>query len=283
MSGKVSVVIPAHNEATVIASILGRLLETDPEGRLELVVAANGCTDDTASVARSVSRRIRVVEVSEASKIAALNAGDAAATSFPRVYLDADVTVTGETLLALADALVDPPSIGAPRLVVDVSGASIWVRWQYRVWELTDYRTSNMVGSGLYAMSEAGRARFDSFPSVISDDGYALRLFAAAERVSLGDRTFTNRAPRTLRAFIRRQARIYAGNDQLAIAYPELANESAAGSGSALLRRIARRPSLWLPALVYFAARIIARRRATRVRGDWTAQAWNRDESTRTG
>ena len=283
MPGTVSVVIPAHNEATVIAGILHRLLDTDPQGRLELVVAANGCTDDTATVARSVSPRIRVVEVSEASKIAALNAGDAAATSFPRVYLDADVAVTGETLLALADALVDPPSIGAPRLEVDVRGASIWVRWQYRVWELTDYRTTNMVGSGLYAMSAAGRARFDAFPAVISDDGYALRLFAAAERVSLDGRTFTIRAPRTLRAFIRRQARIYAGNDQLATAYPELPNESAAGSSSALVRRIARRPSLWLPAVPYFAARIIARRRATRVRGDWTAQAWNRDESTRTG
>lgn len=283
MPGAVSVVIPAHNEATVIAGILVRLLDTDSDGRLELVVAANGCTDDTAAAARSVSPRIRVVEVSEASKIAALNAGDAAATAFPRVYLDADVMVTGETLLALADAMIDPPSIGAPRLEVDVRGASIWVRWQYRVWELTDYRTANMVGSGLYAMTEAGRARFGAFPSVISDDGYALRLFASPERVTLESHSFTIRAPHTLRAFIRRQTRIYAGNDQLAIAYPELSNESAAGSGSALLRRIARRPSLWLPAIPYFAARIVARWRATRVRGDWTAQAWNRDESTRTG
>ncbi len=283
MPGAVSVVIPAHNEATVIGGILRRLLDTDPDGRLELVVAANGCTDDTAAVARSVSPRVHVVEVETASKIDALNAGDAAAAAFPRVYLDADVLVTGQGLLAVADALTDPPSIGAPRLVVDVTGASIWVRWQYGVWALTDYRTANMVGSGVYVVSAAGRGRFEAFPAVIADDGYALRLFAPHERISLEGHTFTIRAPRTLRAFIRRQARIYAGNDQLAAEHPELPGDPGSGSSSQLLRRIAARPALWLPAIPYFAARIIARRRARRVRGDWESQGWNRDDSTRTG
>jgi glycosyltransferase involved in cell wall biosynthesis len=215
MTGLMSVVIPAHNESAVIADMLRRLLDTDPEERLEIVVAANGCTDDTAAVAAAVSPRVRVIEIETPSKIAALNAGDDAATAFPRAYVDADVRVTGEAPLAVADALTDSPFIGAPRMEIDVDGASLAVRWQYRVWGLTDYRSSAMVGSGVYVLSEAGRARFGRFPDVIADDMYALRLFTPEERISVGDHVFTIRAPSTLHSFIRRQTRIIAGNDEL--------------------------------------------------------------------
>lgn len=277
----VSVVIPAHNEAAIIAGALQRLIDTDPDGRLELVVAANGCTDDTATVAAAVSPRVRVVEIAEASKIAALNAGDDMASAFPRVYLDADVYVTGTALLAVADSLADPPFAGAPRLEVDFSGANRWVRWQYKIWALTDYQATNMIGSGVYALSRAGRGRFDRFPDVIADDGYVMRLFGVEERVSVVDQAFTIRAPRTLRDFSRRQARIIAGNEEVAQRFPELSGGIGAGSTRTLLRRVLRRPSLWLPGVPYLLSRIIARRRARKVRGNWQAQGWNRDESVR--
>jgi glycosyltransferase involved in cell wall biosynthesis len=281
MLGPVSVVIPAHNESAVIADMLRRLLDTDPEERLEIVVAANGCTDDTAAVAAAVSPRVRVIEIETPSKIAALNAGDVAAMAFPRAYVDADVRVTGEALLAVADALAGPPFIGAPRMEIDEDGASLPVRWQYRVWDLTDYRNSAMVGSGVYVLSKAGRARFGRFPDIIADDMYALRLFTPEERISVRDHVFTVRTPSTLRAFIRRQARIIAGNDELCQRYPELDRESGAMSMRALIGRVIRRPSLWLPAIPYFWARIVARRSAARVRGNWALQGWNRDESSR--
>jgi glycosyltransferase involved in cell wall biosynthesis len=282
VTGTVSVVIPAHNEAGVIARTLRGLVDTDQEGRLQIIVAANGCTDGTAAVAAAVSPRVRVIEVAEPSKIAALNAGDQAATAFPRAYLDADVRVSAEALLAVADALTDASLLaGAPRMEVDVSGSSLLVRWQYRVWALNKYRNATMIGSGLYMMSAAGRARFGRFPNVIADDLYVLRLFARDERVSPPNHVFTITAPRTLRAFTRRQARIIAGTEEIADRYPELHHEEGAGSSRTLIARVARRPSLWLPALPYFGARIVARRRAARMRGNWAAQGWNRDESSR--
>ncbi len=282
MPNTVSVVIPAHNEAAIIADALQRLIDTDPGGRLELVVAANGCTDDTAAVAAAVSPRVRVVEVAAASKTAALNAGDDAAVSFPRVYLDADVRVTAQALLQVADALSDPPYAGAPRLEVDAAGASLWVRWHCKIWELTDYRAANMVGSGVYVLSRAGRARFDRFPDVIADDWYVMRLFTTDERVSPADQVFTIRVPSTWAAFMRRQARIIAGNEEVTYLFPELPGAVAAGSVSALVRRVAGRPSLWLPAVPYLLSRVIAGGRARKVRGNWRAQAWNRDEASRT-
>ena len=70
------------------------------------MVACNGCTDRTADIARD--RGARVVEVAGPSKIAALDAGDAAAVGFPRFYVDADVVLTGRAVLDVAAALAAP-------------------------------------------------------------------------------------------------------------------------------------------------------------------------------
>lgn len=280
MSERVSVVIPAHDEASVIGRLLRRLVDSDLEGRLEIVVVANGCTDDTAAIAAGIPP-VRVVVIPQTSKIAALNAGDAAATEFPRAYVDADITVTGDAILAVADALSDEgPLVGAPRLVVDVDAASLLVRWFYRVWALTDYRVAGAVGSGVYVVSAAGRQRFGRFPEVIADDLYVRNHFTAAERVVVDEYTFTLRAPRTFRSFLRRQTRITAGNQQLAERFPALTRDEAS-STRALLGRVARRPSLWLPAITYVTSAVISRLGASRMRGRWAAQPWNRDETSR--
>ena len=56
--------------------MLERIIAGDPDAAIELIVVANGCTDDTARVAASVDPRVVVVEMPQASKIAALNAGE---------------------------------------------------------------------------------------------------------------------------------------------------------------------------------------------------------------
>ena len=97
-----TIIIPAHNEATVI----GRTLEALADGQLRegthVVVAANGCTDDTMGIARGFADRLRitVLDLPVASKQAALNGaddflfGDDRQENFPRIYLDADVELT---------------------------------------------------------------------------------------------------------------------------------------------------------------------------------------------
>ena len=46
--------------------MLERIIAGDPDGAIELIVVANGCTDDTARVAASVDPRVTVVEIAEA-------------------------------------------------------------------------------------------------------------------------------------------------------------------------------------------------------------------------
>ena len=73
---------------------------------------ANGCTDDTAAVARAAG--VAVIELEPGGKIQALNAGDAASIEFPRFDVDADVVVGADDLEAMAGRLGDGVEAVAP-------------------------------------------------------------------------------------------------------------------------------------------------------------------------
>ncbi|WP_196073346.1 glycosyltransferase [Nakamurella alba] len=284
-----SVVVPAHNEEAVITRLLSGLLDGISSGELEVVVAANGCTDGTVAAARAVHPAVRVAETTTASKIAALNLGDDVATVFPRAYVDADIAVDTAALREIAAMLTDPeqPLVGAPAMVVDASRSSWPVRAHYRIWELTDYRSLGHVGSGIYALSEAGRGRFGQFPDVIADDRYVQELFTLDERRG-GTRTFTVHAPRTFRALVHRSVRSSAGNAQLrsrsgADGRTDSVATAPGGSGMKnLVKRVARRPLLWPDFAVYCVGYVVPRILGRRKLARGQAQVWERDETSRT-
>ena len=101
----ISVIIPAYNEGRVIGRLLGRLVASAHPGELDVIVVANGCTDDTVAVATAFGPPVRVLSIASASKPQALTAGDQAARGFPRVYLDADVEIGAEDLRAMEKEL----------------------------------------------------------------------------------------------------------------------------------------------------------------------------------
>lgn len=278
---EITLVIPAHNEAAIIRTTLDTILR-DGAGRIDAVVVANGCTDDTADIARHVAG-VEVITVDIGSKIAALNAATPSISHYPVAYVDADVTVSGSTLLELARRLSasDAHHVASPRMVVEPS-RSWWIRQYYRVWAITDYRNRGHIGSGVYMLSRAGRDRFTDFPDVIADDSYIQRLFAPDERLTPDDLEFTVKAPGSLRAMVARNTRIAAGNRQLAELYPSLSGESERTGFRTLLRRVAPHPTLWPGFVVYSFVYGVTRFRGRRVVARHDRIAWNRDETTRT-
>src|SRR5215203_5420465 len=89
MSG-LSIIIPAHNEATVVARTLASIVANRFDQPLQIIVVANGCTDETAQVVRQFSDNVELVETPVGSKTHALNLGDRVAKYDLRAYLDAD-------------------------------------------------------------------------------------------------------------------------------------------------------------------------------------------------
>lgn len=277
MTAELSVVIPAHDEERVLPRLLERLA---PAGdRLEIVVVANGCRDATADVARAAG--VTVVELAEGSKVAALNAGDRMVSVFPRAYVDADVEVDADALLALAERLrAGPELVASPRLRLDLSGATWPVRAYYAVWELSAFRRRGHIGSGIYALSAAGRSRFDAFPDVIGDDRFVQGLFTPSERVTVEEAEFVVRLPRTLRALLARGARIAAGNRELQRAGLAGHAPTRGSSLRELVAVVVRRPRLWGAFVIYVAVQLrtaaLAERKLRVADG-----VWNRDETSR--
>lgn len=191
-----SVIIPAHNEANYIGACLASVVaqELDPANvdGVEVLVVANGCSDDTADLAQAktpefVSRGfgLRVMEKPTAGKYLALNCGDAAASGEIRIYLDADVVLSRTVFRQIASALAAP----APRIATGtlslVPPKSLATRMFARVWTQLPFFSEAAPCPGLYAVNAAGRARWEAFPDIISDDSFVRALFAPEERVQI--------------------------------------------------------------------------------------------------
>lgn len=274
-----SVVIPAHNEERVLGRCLDALLAGADPDELEIIVAANGCTDRTVAIARGYGDPVRVVEVAEASKHAALNAGDAAATAYPRAYLDADITLEVAALRAVATQLERTGAlVGAPRAVMDFQGCPPIVRSFYRVWCQLPWFTDNLVGSGFYMLSAAGHARLGAFPDITNDDQYVHDLFETRERVTADSHQFLVRPPRTVSGLIKRRTRTLTGQRELDKRFGKLPGRARRMSLVDLLREgRASVSDLMVFAAVTKAATLAAARKE--LRGD---RGWERDDTSRT-
>lgn len=276
-----SVIIPAHNESEVIARCLEELTREATPGEMEIVVVCNGCQDDTAEIARRFPYPVEVLETEVSSKVHALNLGDKAARSFPRLYVDADVVLTTAAARKVAEALGDGFVLAAaPSLHVDVRDASWAVRAFYRIWLKLPYVSDSLVGSGVYALSDIGRKRFDEFPECLGEDDYVRVLFPKNERASLASCRFTVFPPRRLGALIRIRARRRIGSLQVDRLLAEPAREERIRHRRGLQRLMAR-PWLWPDLAVYCYVALVARARGARRlrRGELT---WDKDQSSRT-
>lgn len=206
-----SIIIPAHNEETVIARGLQAIVTGAQPNELEVIVACNGCTDRTAEIARGFGPPVRVIEIAHASKVAALNAADELATGFPRFYVDADVVLDLASIRAMARVLERGDALlAAPTLRMDLSHTTWPVRAYYRVWTSLPYNQV-MVGTGAYGLSRAGRARFGRFPNLIADDGFVRFSFSPAERVRVDGAFSWVDPPRSLTGLIKIKTRTRLG------------------------------------------------------------------------
>ncbi|MFD4327805.1 glycosyltransferase [Nocardioides sp. NPDC058538] len=272
-----SVVVPAHDESAGLRGNLTALLDGVPAGTFDVVVVCNGCTDDTATVARSVPG-VRVLETASASKALAVELGNAATSVFPRIHLDADVRLPGPDALRLVGAVAEPGVHAAgPFREVPVSASSWPVRAYYRVWENLPNVRSGLFGRGAFCLSEEGQRRVDAQTRLMNDDLVVSEAFAPQERRIVMDASVVVQPPRTVADLVRRRTRVATGNHQA----DQHAARHASTSVSDLIKLGLRRPSIGVRVPVFLTITLLARRlsrRAVRA-GDYTT--WLRDESSR--
>lgn len=265
-----SVIVPAHNEQAVIAGTLSQLQSLTLEG-IEVIVSANGCTDETADVARGFAG-ITVVEVEQASKAAALNAADNVATHWPRLYLDADILITKAAVKHVFSALQTQTVLAArPKRTYDLVGADPWVARYYRARERMAAMDEHLWGAGSYGLSRAGHARLVRFPDLIADDLYVDALFDRSEILVVDTDPVVVRCPRTWKALVSTLSRVQKGKRQL-IARQAIVKVGGLG---ALARTVYDMQSL-VDAVAYAGLSALSRLATRR-----SKVVWQRDETTR--
>ncbi|WP_250443473.1 glycosyltransferase family A protein [Actinotalea sp. C106] len=279
---RTTVVIPAHDEESVIGRCLEVLLRDASADDFDVLVVSNGSTDGTADVARRAGERsavdVEVVELERPSKIEALRHALDRCRGRAVVVLDADVELPTETARLVVRAVDrhDPVVVSA-RLVVDTSRCSWLVRRYYRVWTALPYANVSMVGSGLFAMSPAGTEMLGVLPDVVNDDGWVRRRFRSDQTV-LVSAPFVVHAARTSRALVSRRARVVNGNRALDA---ELGAEDGNGHGLKQVLRTVREKPVGVLDVVAFLALTLASRGVAKVRRARGDVSWSTDRTSR--
>ena len=282
-----TVIIPAHNEAAVIARCLKTLLADAPDdGTMQIIVAANGCTDDTVALARQAAPEAIVLDLPVGSKTAAMNAANREALHFPRIYLDADVQCGYGPLAATAEALRQPGVLAAaPALRMDLSRSNWLARAYYRVWLTQPYVKRAMVGSGCFGLSEAAYAQIGDFPPITGDDIWVHSRFAESERRSVTHDSagrpvhFLVSPPRRAIDQIRVETRRRLGNEQVLRDYPSPHYSGSNKPGD--LRDALRDGASVIDVAIYLAIKTIVRLRVQRAKRKQKDIVWERDLAAR--
>jgi glycosyltransferase involved in cell wall biosynthesis len=247
---------------------------------MDVVVVCNGCTDNTADIARHFGPTARVIESEVASKTHALNLGDQIARAFPRIYIDADIVITVDSIQALTRRLERGDVLAvAPTPDINLTGCSWLVRKYYDIRSRLPSSREGIGGSGVYALSEEGRKRFTRFPDLIADDIYVRLQFTPDERETVPSAKSIVFPPRTISQLIAVRTRAYTGIFALAHDFPELRVNQGETNHQTLIA-LFKVPRLWSGLLIYCCVNILARRKAS-IRFVTKASIWERDNTSR--
>ncbi|GGK09130.1 glycosyltransferase family 2 protein [Luteimonas terricola] len=189
----VTVVMTVHNGAGELAAKLDNLSSLDyPRGRLDIVVACDGCSDASAAIARAyVGRAVTVLEYAERrGKAACLNDAVAAATGELLLMVDVRQRVEADALRRLVSCLDDPTvgvAAGELRFENPETGfaASVDAYWKYeKVIRLAESASGSAIGvsGALYAVR---RRLFPMVPAgtVLDDVFVPMQVLRAGHRV----------------------------------------------------------------------------------------------------
>ena len=235
----VSVIIAARNEARRLPARIDDLLASDyPGDRLEIIVASDGSTDDTAAVLAPYRNRITLLVLPPTGKAGALNAAVMHASQPILVFADARQRFAPDAIRHLVSHFTDG-GIGAVsgELILDCEqpgeaasrstiGDGVGAYWKYEKWlrrhEGLIASTVGVTGA-IYAMR---RWLWQPLPTdaILDDVIGPMRLVQRGYRVIFEPNAQAfDRAAGDAPTELRRKVRTLAGNFQLLRYEPRLA------------------------------------------------------------
>jgi cellulose synthase/poly-beta-1,6-N-acetylglucosamine synthase-like glycosyltransferase len=189
-----SIIVAAHNEASVISRKLDSILEQDyPLELLDIIVASDGSTDATNEmVATYAEQGVRLLDLPRAGKANALNQAASVARHDILVMTDANAMLAPGLFRALVRAFADPEVGGVsanerrdPSTLTSGAGLGERLYWEYDKWlKLAESDIGSMVSASgsLYAIRrELFRPIQD--PSATDDFAISTQVIRAGKRL----------------------------------------------------------------------------------------------------
>ena len=285
MDGRVlimaTVIVPAHNESSVIEACLDSIID-QPEVD-HIIVACNGCTDDTADIVRKKYPDVHCLDISTPSKVNALNEAEAFARelgiTFPVYYIDADTKLSKDCVSGVNQYLKTSDTLlAAPTPIIDTSHSSWIVQTYYKVWMNLPYIKEGVIATCSYIVTEEGRSRFDKFPDVINDDGFIRCNFWNREISNVPGTEIYIRAPKDIYSLIKIKTRARLGNMQLQASGQCKVIENKQ-YGSVMKSRLLSRD--WFSTIIYIGIAGVIRIRSKRQFKRLKDYRWEKDLSSR--
>lgn len=280
-----TVIIPSYNEENYISACLEALIAQEglpPDHATQVIVAANGCRDNTVQIAESFAQRFSgqgfsfsVLDIAQPGKTNALNTADKHARFENRAYLDADVVLSPRFLAELIERLdtTAPLYIGG---TVHIPRASSWVTRAYaKIWTNMPFVRDGVPGIGFYAFTRAGRQRWQEFPEIVGDDRFVRLQFSEAERIKLAA-AYQWPLPEGFINMVNAKRRWSEGNREVAQKFPDLmANDSQRNTSTESKAVLFRYPVSGL----VFVAITVASKGLALLQGTQRAAHWRRGRS----
>jgi hypothetical protein len=205
---------------------------------------------------------------------------DETVSSFPRIYLDADVVLASAAARRVLDCLSSGAALAArPPIKYDTSASDPIVRSYYRARACVPAVMNSLWGAGVYGLCAEGRSRFREFPDLMGDDLFVDQHFARNEIAVIDAQPVIVSAPRRAGDLLRILRRTYQGNAQ----NRGLAGSPAAQAGTTqgttrdLVALAMRQPARIVDVSVYTGLAVLAR--ATLAVA--ASHTWERDNSSR--
>lgn len=262
MTPRVTLIIPAYNEESVIAEKIENSLALDyPRDCLQMIVAADGSTDRTCEIVRAFETRgIQLLhQPARGGKIAAINRSVPFATGENLVFSDANAMIEPQAIRALMASFADPQVAcvgGAKRIT---SAASLQAQGEGTYWRYEAYlkRLDSELNTAIGAVGEFFAVRRELFQPldtdlIIEDFVMTMRLVAQGWRVVYEPAAITwEQATPSLRGEWQRRSRNAAGSFQAMI---RLARLSTPLRGLTALQYVSHKVLRWLTPFFMIAA-----------------------------
>ncbi len=235
----VTVIVPAHNEASSIERTVRALLASS-HPQFEVIVVDDGSDDATAAVVRAIhDHRLSVLSISRRGKAAALNTALLRARNDVVVTIDADTIVEWTTIEHLARPFQHPDVGAASGFLMPQRGDSVLSHCQYLEYLMgsqLDRRAFDLLGStgtvpgavGAYRRRAVEEVGGFSGATLAEDTDLTLALGRAGWKIRfVADAPARTEAPTTWRGFWQQRTRWSLGILQCSWLYTKRGNGNA--------------------------------------------------------